>query len=123
MLWNKQNTRNLGIQGENTAKKYLCQQGLSFHSANFHSRFGEIDLIMQDADTWVFIEVKYRKSAHFGGPLSAISVSKQKKIQHTAAFFLQQQGLNAYNTACRFDVVALLGNSQQPEITWIQNAF
>lgn len=83
---------------------------------------GEIDLIMLDEGTKVFVEVKFRKSANFGGAISSVSISKQQKITKTAAIFLQQQGLNAYNTACRFDIVAIEGEVN-PEIIWLKNAF
>lgn len=116
------NTTNTGSYWEGYAENYLCQQGLTKVATNFRTKVGEIDLIMKDQETTVFIEVKFRKNAHFGGAISAVSISKQQKITKTAAFFLQQQGLNAYNTACRFDIVAIEGESN-PEIIWLKNAF
>ncbi|WP_440874681.1 YraN family protein [Thalassotalea sp. PLHSN55] len=124
MFWTKdKNTVAVGQSLEALAEKYLISQGLTSFTKNFHSRQGEIDLIMREQNTWVFVEVKYRKSNQFGGPLAAVSASKQQKIKQCAAFFLQQQQLNEYNTPCRFDVVALLGQQHQPEITWLKNAF
>ncbi|RHW76689.1 YraN family protein [Colwellia sp. RSH04] len=117
------NTKNIGDITEDIAAGFLEKQGLTLVAKNFHCRQGELDLIMQDGNTWVFIEVKYRRSAQFGGAISAISPSKQKKIKHCVTFYLQQQGLNEYNTACRIDAVALQGSIEQPEITWIKNAF
>jgi len=116
-------TRSIGQITEKFAKQYLLKKGLVFVDQNVHCRQGEIDLVMRDDETFVFIEVKYRKSNHFGGALAAIPLSKQKKIKHSVAFFLQQSGLNEYNTSCRFDVVALEGNIQSPQVTWIKNAF
>ena len=81
---------------------------------------------MQDDDTLVFIEVKYRRNNTFGGAIAAISHKKKQKIRQTAKFYLQQHGLNAYNTPCRFDVVTLQGNSDNrstPQITWLKNTF
>ena len=78
---------------------------------------------MRDNDTWVFIEVKYRRNNSYGGAIAAVSVSKQRKIKHCVAFFLQQANLNEYNTPCRFDVVALEGDISNPKVTWIKNAF
>jgi len=108
---------------ENLAANYLIQQGLIEITRNFNCRLGEIDLIMQEQQTIVFIEVKYRKKSNFGGAISAISNSKQNKLQKTATLYLQKQQLNAYNTPCRFDVIALEGNLSQPHICWIKNAF
>ena len=124
MLWTRlKNTKQLGQCSEATAANYLVNQGLVLKDKNFHSRQGEIDLIMRDHETWVFVEVKYRKSPHFGGSLEAVSHHKQQKIKQCTAFYLQQNGLNEYNTECRFDVVALQGDINHPQITWLKNAF
>lgn len=126
MIWNKKSSNdtqtNIGRHWEAKARNYLEQQKLTLIAANFHSRQGEIDLIMKEAETLVFVEVKYRKTKNFGGAISAVSISKQEKIRRTAAFFLQQQGLNAYNTACRFDIIAIEGGNT-PELIWLKNAF
>lgn len=122
MLSNKTTTQ-VGQHAEDIALTYLQSNGLVFKAKNFHSRYGEIDLIMQDKDTYVFIEVKYRKMAGFGGSISAVSNQKQKKIKLSSSFYLQQSNLNEYNTPCRCDVVALQGELNNPEITWLKNAF
>ncbi|MBA6262502.1 YraN family protein [Colwellia sp. Bg11-12] len=122
--WTKKvTTRETGDITEKVAAKYLVEQGLIIQEKNFYSRMGEIDIIMKDGNTFVFIEVKYRASALFGGAISAISDQKQQKIRKTAAFYLQQCGLNEYNTSCRFDVIALQGNINNLDITWLKNAF
>jgi len=108
---------------ESYAEQYLSKQGLTLIERNFHSRQGEIDLIMLDGDTYVFIEVKYRKNKEFGGAIAAVSASKQKKVKHCVTFYLHQNGLNEYNTPCRVDVVALEGDIAQPDVTWLKNAF
>lgn len=108
---------------EQFAKQYLQQNNLQCITENMHCRQGEIDLIMQDGETLVFVEVKYRKNNHFGGALAAVSASKQKKIKHSAAFYLHKMNLNEYNTPCRFDIVALEGDINQPHVTWLKNAF
>ena len=124
MLWtNKTNTVTTGKNSEQLAAHYLTQQGLKLHTSNFQNRRGEIDLIMTENDIWVFVEVKYRKNSHFGGAIAAISIKKQQKIKQCAAFYLQQAGLNEYNTPCRFDAIAMQGDINNPEITWLKNAF
>jgi putative endonuclease len=122
---NNQTTKECGDISEELAKHYLEQAGLYFITGNFHSRQGEIDLIMKDQQTLVFIEVKYRKNSAFGGAISAIPYKKQQKIRQCAKFYLQQHELNEYNTDCRFDVMALQGkqNEHDIEITWLKNAF
>ena len=124
MLWTKKpTTRETGNVTETFAANYLVKQGLIIQDKNLYSRMGEIDIVMKDQQTFVFIEVKYRSSTAFGGAISAISTKKQQKIRKTAAFYLQQCGLNEYNTSCRFDVVALQGNIDNLDITWLKNAF
>jgi len=116
-------SREIGQLTESFAANYLISQGLVEVMRNFTCRLGEIDLIMQDQQTLVFIEVKYRKNTNFGGAIAAISPTKQRKLQKTATLYLQIQQLNAYNTPCRFDVIAIEGRLSQPDICWIKNAF
>jgi putative endonuclease len=129
LLWkdntsaNETSSSNKGQLTESYAQQYLSKQGLILIERNFHSRQGEIDLIMLDGDTYVFIEVKYRKSKEFGGAIAAVSASKQKKIKQCVTFYLHQNSLNEYNTPCRVDVVALEGDITQPDVTWLKNAF
>ncbi|WP_019027175.1 YraN family protein [Colwellia piezophila] len=129
MLWNKGSLKenvtstDKGCITERFAELYLSKQGLTLVEKNYHSRRGEIDLIMLDGDTYVFIEVKYRKGSAFGGAIAAIPVAKQKKIKHCVTFYLHQAGLNEYNTPCRIDVIALEGEISQPQVTWLKNAF
>lgn len=124
MQWIKKlTTKAIGDSTEAFAAQHLKAQGLVFVEQNFSSKFGEIDLIFQEAGTLIFVEVKYRKSASYGGAVATVSASKQQKLKLCASFYLQQSGLNEYNTPCRFDVVALQGDIDQPQITWLKNAF
>jgi putative endonuclease len=119
----EQSSTDKGNITERFAEQYLTKHGLTFVESNYHSRQGEIDLIMRDGETYVFIEVKYRKNMNFGGAIAAIPISKQKKIRHCITFYLHQVGLNEYNTPCRIDVIALVGDITQPQVTWLKNAF
>jgi len=111
----------IGAQAEERALQYLQQQGLSVVNRNYRCRRGEIDLIMVDANTLVFVEVRYRNSARFGGALESVNNSKQKRIIHTAQHYLQQQSSSHNNY--RFDVIAISPNQHAPEISWIKDAF
>jgi putative endonuclease len=106
-----------GRQQENRALTYLQEQGLTHRESNFHSRHGEIDLIMQDGQTLVFVEVRYRRNKQFGGAAASIDRKKIGKIIKTGLSYLQQKKLD---TACRFDVVAINGDD---DINWIKRAF
>ena len=124
MQWIKKlTTKAIGDNTEALAANYLKAQGLTLATQNYSSKYGEIDLICKDGQTWVFVEVKYRRSAAYGGAISTISSTKQQKLKLCASFYLQQLEINEYNTSCRFDVVALQGNLTQPQITWLKNAF
>lgn len=124
MSWINPNTSHArGRVTEAFAEKYLIEQGLTPIDRNIHCRQGEIDLVMRDDDIIVFVEVKYRKNNNFGRAIEAVSIAKQNKIRHCVAFFFQQANLNEYNTPCRFDVIALEGNINQPQVTWLKNAF
>ena len=115
------NSRSIkGKACEKLACDYLKKNGLKLIDKNFHSRYGEIDLIMLHQDMVVFIEVRYRKNQNFGGAKASVTLSKQQKIKKTALFYMQKKGreLNA-----RFDVIAMTGEQNSPSIEWIKNAF
>ena len=104
---------------EQLALSYLQQQGLKLVQQNYQCKAGEIDLIMRDGHCLVFIEVKYRASAAFGGAAAAVTSSKQQKLLRSCRWYLQQQRLT--DQPCRLDVIAIEG--QQPyQYQWIKNA-
>ncbi|MBF0218362.1 MAG: YraN family protein [Gammaproteobacteria bacterium] len=106
-----------GRTAESAACDYLCQQGLKLLERNYHGRQGEIDLIMEDAGTLVFVEVKYRSRSEFGDAAAFVTVSKQQRLIATANRYLQRY---RQPPRCRFDVIAMNG---QTGIDWIRNAF
>jgi putative endonuclease len=108
-----------GQAAEEQALAYLHKQGLRLLARNYRSRSGEIDLVMQQADTLVFVEVRYRQSSHFGSAVESVTAAKQRKLLSTASRFLQERALDV---PCRFDVVGISGR-QSTEIEWIQDAF
>lgn len=112
-----------GNQAETLARHYLERQGLEFHSSNFQCKTGEIDLIMSDRNTLVFVEVRFRKNTQLGTPLETVTRGKQRKLTRTANFYLQQAFGNRW-PACRFDVVGISGElDANPDIAWVPNAF
>ncbi|WP_437889905.1 YraN family protein [Phytobacter sp. V91] len=108
-----------GDAWESRARCWLERKGLRFIAANVRERGGEIDLIMQDKLATVFVEVRYRKSAFFGGAAGSITVAKQRKLLHAARLWLARHNGSFDTVDCRFDVVAFTGN----DVEWIQNAF
>ena len=114
----KQPSYTQGVKAEKQALLFLEQQGLTLVCQNYYCRLGEIDLIMIDDDTLVFIEVRYRKNSQFGGALASITPTKQKKIIKTARYYLAQCDDEPY---CRFDAVAIESSFTQP--MWLKDAF
>ena len=108
-----------GSDAEQAAASFLQGHDLVLVTQNYHCRFGEIDLIMRDKTTLVFVEVKMRANEAFGGAAASITPSKQAKLLRTARHYLS--GLNT-EPACRFDAVLLSGSNGQ-HIEWIKNAF
>ena len=117
--------RDRGRDAEQACCRYLQQQGLKLLARNYHGRRGELDLVMRDQNTVVFVEVRYRRSTAFGGALESVTPSKQHKLRLTAEQYLQQETKLANG---RFDVVAMTGKVQNNgteryTFEWIKNAF
>jgi putative endonuclease len=111
----------IGKYAEQLAETYLIQRGLKLLQRNYLCRGGEIDLIMTDNGTLVFVEVRYRKHQMFGGAAASIDRRKQQRLLLAARHYLQQN--QAGNRVCRFDVVAISpGTDGQNAVEWISNA-
>ena len=79
--------RYFGELGENYALKLITEYGYKLLQKNFHSRFGEIDIIAIDRDTLVFVEVKTRWSKKFGAPEEAVTPQKLRKIKKVGEYY------------------------------------
>ena len=99
------NQREVGARQESRAAEYLESLGYHILVRNFRCRFGEIDLIAKQDDTYIFIEVKYRTGRTAGDPTSAVDGKKQKKISKTADYYRMLHQI-PMDVPCRFDVVA-----------------
>lgn len=115
-------SRYKGLHYEAEAKQYLLHQGLTYLAQNYRCRFGEIDLVMHDVDFVCFIEVKFRKNLDFGGAVSAIVYSKQRRIIKTAQTFMQNNS-SLKNLSMRFDALIIQQCKENMTINWIQHAF
>ncbi|MCG7934104.1 MAG: YraN family protein [Candidatus Thiodiazotropha taylori] len=107
-----------GEAAEQLAVDYLSRRGLKLVTRNFRCKVGEIDLIMREKRTLVFVEVRYRQSDDYGSALESITPSKQRKLLAAANLYLQK---NQIDQACRFDVVAINGSANK-RTTWIKDA-
>jgi putative endonuclease len=105
-----------GGRAEDAAARLLARHGLEVIARNYRTRLGEIDLIARDGATLVFVEVRLRASAGFGGAAGSVGPRKQRRIAAAARQYLARL---ASEPACRFDVVTL----DEHEPTWLRGAF
>jgi putative endonuclease len=110
--------RATGDAFENIAHDFLINSGLTLVARNWHCRFGEIDLIMREGSTLVFIEVRKRGNTQFGGAAASISASKRQKLESAASLYLSNL---SHTPACRFDAVTFDGTALNTRPAWIKN--
>ena len=110
-----------GTIAEKTVLEYLTRKGLVRLNNNYRSRYGEIDLIMKENDTIIFIEVRYRSNTRYIDPIETIDKMKIQKIILPSQKFLQE--FSDLGKFYRFDVITLTGDLESPEIQWSKNAF
>ena len=106
------NKRDIGSRYEEKAAAFLKGLGYTILEQNFRDRMGEIDLVARDGAYLVFVEVKYRKSVRCGYPEEAVDWEKQKRIRHTAQYYLYRHHYRE-GTACRVDVVSIQGEESR----------
>jgi putative endonuclease len=105
-----------GGEAEETAARFLARAGLEIVARNYRTRLGEIDLVARDGATLVFVEVRLRSSARFGGATESIDPRKRRRIEAAARQFLARV---RPEPPCRFDVVALEDGAPR----WLRAAF
>ena len=110
-----------GQHYEDYAHSFLKKAGLVSISRNYRCRLGEIDLIMLDGDTLVFVEVKYRKRHCHGSSVEQVDYRKQQKLQRTALIFLSRNPHHA-ERPCRFDVMGISPIDGALHVDWIKDA-
>ena len=113
----------LGHYGEEHACRFLQAKGYKILQRNFRNKLGEIDLIAQQGKVICFVEVKTRKSLHYGAPFEAVHSTKQYKIVQVALSYLKYR-FRTIEVLSRFDVISIYRNPQgQPMVEHIVNAF
>ena len=113
--------RHTGAAAEAAARATLEAQGLRTLASNVNFRFGELDLVLRDGNTLVFVEVRYRSSDRFGGAAGSVDFKKRRRIVLSARAWLAGQRALA-DAPCRFDVVTVQGG-EPFECEWLRNAF
>lgn len=99
------------------ARGFLESRGLTFRAANAATPRGEVDLVMDDGDTLVFVEVRERSSAAYGTPAETVTSAKQRRIAQAALAYAKENGLT--RRPLRFDIVAVHGGN----VEHLTNAF
>jgi putative endonuclease len=98
-------SRQLGKEGEDKGVRYLKSLGYKILTRNFHSRFGEIDIVAQEKDTIVFVEVKTRSDNEYGPPEESITPWKLARLLKACQYFCLKNNIN--NSPLRLDVLAI----------------
>jgi putative endonuclease len=104
----------LGAQGESIAAAHLEAQGMRIVDRNFHSRYGEVDLIAEQGEEIIFVEVKTRRTAAYGTPEESVTPRKRQRLLITAQTYLQQHALD--QRPWRIDVVAITLQRSGPAV-------
>ncbi|MBT8147897.1 MAG: YraN family protein [Gammaproteobacteria bacterium] len=116
--------RHFGQASETLALKYLRRSGVKLIARNYQCRAGEIDLIVRDGETVVFVEVRFRNNRQFGSPIESVTPTKRSKIVRCARhFLLHNPELAGFD--CRFDIVGISPHSNclGYKIEWLESAF
>ena len=114
--------RSTGADYEQRAGAELERAGLKTLARNYTTRHGELDLVMLDRDTVVFVEVRYRVRTAHGDALASVTRGKQDKLIRTAQLWLAAHPQHTQRP-CRFDVVGYDGPADSARMRWLRGAF
>ncbi len=117
-----EDTKELGLKGEDEAVRFLRKKGYRILERNFRSRLGEIDIVARDGDTIVFVEVKTRSTESFGSPKDAIDARKIRRITRGSMDYLRRN-FKEGDVNTRFDVVTVELKDGGYSTELIKNAF
>jgi putative endonuclease len=108
-----------GRRAEDLAADYLLTRGLALAERNYRCRWGEIDLVMTEGERTIFVEVRYRRSDHYGGALASIDRRKQRRLLAAARHYMVERRIRG---SVRLDVVAVSPYDDGFSIQWVKNA-
>ncbi|MFI9510032.1 YraN family protein [Nocardia sp. NPDC052566] len=115
-------TKALGAHGEELAARYLRAEGMEIIARNWRCKYGELDLIAQDAKVTAFVEVKTRSGLGYGIPAESVTFTKRQRIRRLALLWLNEQ--EGPWRRVRFDVISvLLTRGHRPVIDHLQGVF
>ena len=111
---------NIGKLGENLAKEYLVKNNFNIIETNYHSRYGEIDIICEDCEHIIFVEVKSKLYSSYSNLSERVNISKQNKILKTILLYLSENNIKKQP---RIDVIEVTIFPKSYKINHIENAF
>ncbi len=113
--------RDLGRLGERTAEAFLRRLGYHILVRNYRCPRGELDLVVRDGATLVFVEVRSHTGIAFGDPLESVTLRKQRQIAKAALHYVMMHRLE--EQAMRFDVIGLCWKDGIPSFSHVKAAF
>jgi len=122
MAWKRPFRSETGKLAEDAACIHLQRLGLQLITRNYRCRFGEIDLVMLDRGTVVFVEVRFRRSRQFGHPVETVDARKRERLRRAASHFIQHR-MRRGESPCRFDVVTVEPDDSGQRVSWFPHAF
>lgn len=110
-----------GARGEAIAAEILTSRGFQVLSRNWRHKHLELDIICRKNNEIIFVEVKTRRSAKYGGGAAALTPQKQRKLLAASQFWLMEN--NLWGSPCRFDLICLYGFGANFRMEYYANAF
>jgi len=115
-------TQKTGNKGESIARDYLIQKGYTIVDTNWSTRYGELDIIAQRDEIYVFVEVKTRHSKNTESALASITPNKREKMIKAVYQYLHEKKLD--DIIWRIDAIGIaLNHKQAPTIDHVEDAF
>ena len=110
-----------GANGENVAAAFMAGRGYAILARNWRHGHLELDLVCEKNGEIIFVEVKTRRSALYGGGVAAVNTRKQRKLLAASQFWLMENKM--WGSPCRFDVICLYGQGRDFRMEHYRNAF
>lgn len=101
----------LGRLGERLAADHFERLGYRVLARNHRTRWGELDLVVADAGTIVFCEVKTRRAGS-GAPWDSLHRRKRSQVRSMAAAWLNDVQDRPRSADLRFDAVGVTLDGQ-----------
>lgn len=114
------NTYIIGQSAEQIAVDYLTEKKIKIIDRNYRTRSGEIDIVAKDGKSFVFVEVKAKRTSRFGKPYEMVTERKKRKLRMTSKRYLQDSRVDIGKTNWRIDVISI--DYETGKIEWLKSA-